>query len=81
MSTDEQLQTVTVVSSVKRGSCGKFLGAKFDAKFHVDNHVKIMQSKGSNKIRALAEETACISIEEKMLLVNYFLVHNSATVN
>ena len=48
----KQLQILTAVSSFKRGSCGKFLEAKFDAKLHSDDHVKIMHSKASNKLRA-----------------------------
>lgn len=48
LSVDEQLQILTGVSLVKRGSCEIFLGAKFNANLHFNDHVKIMHSKASN---------------------------------
>ena len=52
LSVDEQLQILTGVSLVKRSSCENFLGAKFNANLHFNDHVKIMHSKASNKLRA-----------------------------
>ena len=43
---------LTGVPLVKRGSCENFWGAKFNANLHFNHHVKIMQSKACNKLRA-----------------------------
>lgn len=72
LSVDEQLQILTGVSLVKRGSCENFLGAKFNANLHFNDHVKIMHSKA---------RTAYMSREERKCSVKYFLVHNSTAVN
>ena len=79
LSVDEQLQILTGVSLVKRSSCENFLGAKFNANLHFNDHVKIIHSKASNKLRA--SRIAYMSREERKCPVKYFLVHNSTAVN
>ena len=47
--------------------------------FTLTTRFKNMHSKVTNKLRA--KRTAHMSLEEIKLLVKYFLVHNSTTVN
>ena len=61
MRTDKQLQILTGNSSIKRGSCEKFLGVKIDAKLHFDDYAKTIHSKASNMLRASARATAYLA--------------------
>ena len=62
ISTDEQIQILIGDSSIKKNSCERLLAVNIDSKLNLDDHVKTICSKASNKLGSLPRSTPYMSI-------------------